>query len=83
MFEGFKVLFIEDDPPVRASLVQTLELSGLAVQAFGSAELALPHITPEIAERMAQLAASGPPVEQVGLEPFPTAPTLIEIGARR
>ena len=46
MFEGFKVLFIEDDPPVRASLVQTLELSGLAVQAFGSAELALPHITP-------------------------------------
>ena len=43
----------------------------------------LPHITPEIAERMAQLAASGPPVEQVGLEPFPTAPTLIEIGARR
>jgi DNA-binding NtrC family response regulator len=45
MFEGFKVLFIEDDPPVRASLVQTLELSGLAVQAFGTAELALPHIT--------------------------------------
>jgi two-component system C4-dicarboxylate transport response regulator DctD len=45
MFEGFKVFFIEDDPPVRASLVQTLELSGLAVQAFGSAELALPHIT--------------------------------------
>ena len=45
MFEGFKVLFIEDDPPVRASLVQTLELSGLAVQAFGSAEQALPHIS--------------------------------------
>jgi two-component system C4-dicarboxylate transport response regulator DctD len=45
MFEGFKVLFIEDDPPVRASLVQTLELSGLAVQAFGTAEAALPHIT--------------------------------------
>jgi two-component system C4-dicarboxylate transport response regulator DctD len=44
MFEGFKVLFIEDDPPVRASLVQTLELSGLEVQAFGTAELALPHI---------------------------------------
>lgn len=48
MFEGFKVLFIEDDPPVRASLVQTLELSGLEVQAFGSAELALPHITPNV-----------------------------------
>lgn len=48
MFEGFKVLFIEDDPPVRASLVQTLELSGLEVQAFGSAEQALPHITPNV-----------------------------------
>jgi two-component system C4-dicarboxylate transport response regulator DctD len=45
MFEGFKVLFIEDDPPVRASLVQTLELSGLEVQAFGTAEAALPHLT--------------------------------------
>jgi DNA-binding NtrC family response regulator len=44
MFEGFKVLFIEDDPPVRASLVQTLELSGLEVQAFANAETALPHI---------------------------------------
>lgn len=45
MFEGFKVLFIEDDPPVRSSLVQTLELSGLTVQAFGTAEQALPHIS--------------------------------------
>ncbi|HSI51449.1 MAG TPA: sigma-54 dependent transcriptional regulator [Ideonella sp.] len=48
MFEGFRVLFIEDDPPVRASLVQTLELSGLEVQAFGSAELALPHISAQM-----------------------------------
>ncbi|MDE2368290.1 MAG: sigma-54-dependent Fis family transcriptional regulator [Burkholderiales bacterium] len=44
MFEGYKVLFIEDDPPVRTSLVQTLELAGIEVQAFGSAEAALPHI---------------------------------------
>lgn len=43
----------------------------------------LPEPTPQIRARMAELAASGPPVEQVGLEPFPTAPTLIEIGARR
>lgn len=43
----------------------------------------LPAITGDIAERMRELAASGPPVEQVGLEPFPTAPTLLEIGARR
>jgi DNA-binding NtrC family response regulator len=44
MFEGFKVIFVEDDPPVRDSLVQTLELAGLEVNAFGSAEEALPHI---------------------------------------
>ncbi|MGS0755477.1 response regulator [Roseateles sp. GG27B] len=44
MFEGFKVLFVEDDPPVRASLTQTLELAGLEVCACASAEAALPHI---------------------------------------
>ena len=41
----------------------------------------LPEITPEVAERMARLAASGPPVEEVGLEPFPTS--LTPTGARR
>jgi nitrate reductase molybdenum cofactor assembly chaperone NarJ/NarW len=41
----------------------------------------LPEITSEVAERMATLAASGPPVEDVGLEPFPTA--LAPTGARR
>ena len=44
MFEGFKVLFVEDDPPVRMSLAQTLELAGLEVQPCGSAEEAMPHI---------------------------------------
>ncbi|MFD2452311.1 sigma-54-dependent transcriptional regulator [Ideonella paludis] len=44
MFEGYRVLFVEDDPPVRASLTQTLELEGLTVEAFASAEAALPHI---------------------------------------
>jgi nitrate reductase delta subunit len=41
----------------------------------------LPEVTPEVAARMAELAASGPPVEDVGLEPFPTAAT--PTGARR
>ncbi len=39
----------------------------------------LPQMTPEIAERMAQIATHGPPVEQVGLEPFGLQMT----GARR
>jgi DNA-binding NtrC family response regulator len=44
MFEGFKVIFVEDDAPVRTSLTQTLELAGLQVQAFASAEESLPHV---------------------------------------
>jgi nitrate reductase molybdenum cofactor assembly chaperone NarJ/NarW len=41
----------------------------------------LPEVTAEVAARMTALAASGPPVEDVGLEPFPTA--LAPTGARR
>ena len=48
MFEGFKVIFVEDDAPVRNSLAQTLELAGLQVHAFASAEDALLHIHPDL-----------------------------------
>jgi nitrate reductase delta subunit len=43
----------------------------------------LPRLTPEIRERMAHIAASGPPVESVGLEPFGVSVTIDPIGARR
>lgn len=43
----------------------------------------LPELTAEIARRMAEIAASGPPVEQVGLEPFAATKELLEIGVRR
>lgn len=43
----------------------------------------LPSLTPEIRERMAELARSGPPVESVGLDPFPTSVNLETIGGRR
>ncbi len=43
----------------------------------------LPRITPAIRERMAQVAAAGPPVESVGLEPFGVTVTIDPIGARR
>jgi nitrate reductase delta subunit len=43
----------------------------------------LPKLTPEIRERMAHIAASGPPVESVGLEPFGVSVTIDPIGARR
>jgi two-component system C4-dicarboxylate transport response regulator DctD len=41
MFEGLKVALVDDDPPVRGSLSQTLELAGFEVSAFESAEQAL------------------------------------------
>jgi DNA-binding NtrC family response regulator len=44
MFEGFKVVFVEDDPSVRTSLAQTLELAGLQVCAVASAEAALKQV---------------------------------------
>lgn len=43
----------------------------------------LPRVTPELERRMAQIAASGPPVEQVGLEPFGVTIPLASLGARR
>lgn len=43
----------------------------------------LPHLTDDVRERMAQLAAAGPPAELVGLEPFGTTLGLEPIGARR
>ncbi|HEX7689247.1 MAG TPA: sigma-54 dependent transcriptional regulator [Burkholderiaceae bacterium] len=49
MFEGFKVALIDDDPPVRRSLVQTLELAGFEVEAHGSAEAALHGLAPGFA----------------------------------
>ncbi len=43
----------------------------------------LPAVTPEIRQRMADIAASGPPSESVGLEPFGAALSLEPLGARR
>jgi nitrate reductase delta subunit len=43
----------------------------------------MPRLTPQIRERMAHIAASGPPVESVGLEPFGVSVTIDPIGARR
>jgi DNA-binding NtrC family response regulator len=48
MFDGFKVVFVEDDASVRKSLAQTLELAGFEVLAFESAERALRHVEPAL-----------------------------------
>ncbi|MEH3084947.1 MAG: sigma-54 dependent transcriptional regulator [Xylophilus ampelinus] len=46
MFDGFKIVFVEDDAAVRASLSQTLELAGFEVVAFDAAERALAALAP-------------------------------------
>lgn len=43
----------------------------------------LPPMTEEIAQRMADLARSGPPQEMVGLDPFPISSDLESLGGRR
>ncbi|MEC4721943.1 sigma-54 dependent transcriptional regulator [Noviherbaspirillum sp. CPCC 100848] len=47
MFEGFRILFVEDDPAVRSSVTETLELSGFEVLPCESAEDALQHMSPD------------------------------------
>lgn len=43
------ILFVDDDAALRDANVQTLELAGLAVRPFASAQAALPAITPDFA----------------------------------
>jgi DNA-binding NtrC family response regulator len=44
MFEGYKIIFVEDDPAVRSSVAETLDLAGFVVEPYESAERALPAI---------------------------------------
>ncbi len=46
MPEDFCILYVEDDPAVRLGGMQALQLAGLKVQAFGSAEQVLPLLVP-------------------------------------
>ncbi len=49
MHDGLKVLLVEDDPAVRAGGEQALQLAGLTVESFATAELAQRHIKPHFA----------------------------------
>ena len=49
MFDGLTVVFVEDDPTVLAGSEQALQLAGLNVQAFASAELAYRQLKPDFA----------------------------------
>ena len=39
MYDGLRVMFVEDDPAVRAATAQTLDLAGFEVEQHASAEL--------------------------------------------
>ncbi|MFN8172445.1 MAG: nitrate reductase molybdenum cofactor assembly chaperone [Candidatus Nanopelagicales bacterium] len=77
-----------------ALLAEHQEAIGLLREALSGMGSAYVHVidivvatlsepTAEVRERMAQLAASGPPTETVGLEPFGALLTLEPSGARR
>lgn len=65
-------------------LRDALERLGSAyVHVLDAVVATLPEITPEVRARMAQIAASGPPAESVGLEPYGQLLNLEPMGARR
>jgi FixJ family two-component response regulator len=47
--EELEVLFVEDDPAVRLGSTQSLQLAGLRVSGFGSAEQVMPRLVPGFA----------------------------------
>ena len=59
------------------------KLESAYVHVLDAVVATLPELTPQIRERMARIAASGPPAESVGLEPYGNLLTLEPMGARR
>lgn len=76
-------LLAEHSGPINLLRDALAKLESAYVHVLDAIVATLPSVTPEIKQRMAELAASGPPVEQVGLEPYGVAGTPLEIGARR
>lgn len=76
-------LLAEHSGPIHLLRDALAKMSSTYVHVLDAVIATLPELTPEIEERMRTLAASGPPVEMVGAEPYPVSPTFVEIGARR
>lgn len=76
-------LLAEHAGPIRLLREALADMGSSYVHVLDAVIATLPMMTPGLRARMAQLAASGPPAEQVGLEPFPTTIPLEPIGARR
>lgn len=76
-------LLAEHSVPIHLLREALAKLGSAYVHVLDAIVVTLPSITPDIELRMAQLAASGPPAESVGLEPFGVSVTIESIGARR
>ncbi|NQW31697.1 MAG: nitrate reductase molybdenum cofactor assembly chaperone [Actinomycetales bacterium] len=59
------------------------ELESVYIHVLDVVIATLPELTSAVRERMAQIALSGPPVENVGLEPYGRLIDIEPIGARR
>jgi nitrate reductase delta subunit len=76
-------LLAEHSVPIHLLRDALAKLDSAYVHVLDAIVATLPSITPAIETRMAQLAASGPPAEMVGLEPFGVSINIESIGARR
>lgn len=78
-----EALLAEHSVPIHLLRDALAKLDSAYVHVLDAIVVTLPTITPAIEARMAQLAASGPPAEMVGLEPFGVSINIESIGARR
>ena len=78
-----EALLAEHASPIRLLREALAGLDSAYVHVLDAVVATLPIETPAVRARMAELAASGPPAEQVGLEPFPTSADLQLTGIRR
>ena len=76
-------LLAEHSVPIHLLRDALAKLDSAYVHVLDAIVATLPSITPAIEARMAQLAASGPPAEMVGLEPFGVSINIESMGARR
>ena len=76
-------LLAEHQGPIRLLRDALANMESAYAHVLDGVVTTLPNLTREIRERMAELAASGPPAEQVGLEPFSISITPSPVGARR
>ena len=76
-------LLAEHSGPIHLLRDALVQLASPYSQVLDAVVATLPQVTSEIQARIIQLAAQGPPAEEVGLEPFPVFVTLDPSGGRR